>query len=179
MRAATLSLCELPPSCEPPEGCKDVHGMVVVLVSLAHYTPPPLFVYPLALSQGAGKSFNLELCCKVMGVQPIIVSAGELEDELAGEPGRRLRERYRFAARYSLSAGVATCLIINDLDAGVGRYANTDVTINNQNVQGTLMAICDDPNKVCDLLCQPVGWWLQACQLECSRTTYEAGNSHE
>ena len=98
--------------------------------------------------QGAGKSFNLELCCKVMGVQPIIISAGELEDEWAGDPSKRLRERYRFAAQYAASTGTPTCLIISDLDAGVGRYANTQNTVNSQNVQGTLMAICDDPTQV-------------------------------
>jgi hypothetical protein len=32
-----------------------------------------------------------------MGVTPVTLSAGELEDEWAGEPGRRLRERYSFA----------------------------------------------------------------------------------
>jgi hypothetical protein len=47
--------------------------------------------------QGAGKTFNLELCLKKMGVSPVCLSAGELEDEWAGEPGRRLRERYSFA----------------------------------------------------------------------------------
>ena len=51
--------------------------------------------------------------------------SGELEDEWAGEPGKRLRERYTFAARYSASSGIATCLVINDMDAGVGRFANT------------------------------------------------------
>ena len=51
--------------------------------------------------------------------------SGELEDEWAGEPGKRLRERYLFAARYAASSGTATCLIINDIDAGVGRFANT------------------------------------------------------
>lgn len=47
--------------------------------------------------QGAGKTFSLELCLKKLGVTPVCLSAGELEDEWAGEPGRRLRERYAFA----------------------------------------------------------------------------------
>jgi len=47
--------------------------------------------------QGAGKTFTLELCLRTMGVMPVCLSAGELEDEWAGEPGRRLRERYSFA----------------------------------------------------------------------------------
>ena len=56
---------------------------------------------------------------------PYVALSGELEDEWAGEPGKRLRERYLFAARYTASSGIATCLIINDFDVGVGRFANT------------------------------------------------------
>ena len=44
--------------------------------------------------KGCGKSFNLELCCRDLGVFPIVVSAGELEDPVAGEPGALLRRRY-------------------------------------------------------------------------------------
>ena len=72
-------------------------------------------------AKGCGKSFNVELVCKKMGVQPIIMSAGELEDEYAGEPGRRIRERYRMASQTIRNSGIMSCLIINDLDAGVGR----------------------------------------------------------
>lgn len=52
---------------------------------------------PAPCSQGVGKTFTLELCLRRMGVLPVCLSAGELEDEWAGEPGRRLRERYAFA----------------------------------------------------------------------------------
>ena len=44
--------------------------------------------------KGCGKTFNLELACKAMKVYPIIMSAGELEDEWAGTPGRLIRSRY-------------------------------------------------------------------------------------
>lgn len=96
-------------------------------------------------AKGGGKSFNLELCLKQMGVQPVCISAGELEDEWAGEPGRRIRERYRFASRHAAATGEATCVIISDLDAGVGRFAHTGNTVNTQILQGTLMALSDDP----------------------------------
>lgn len=39
-----------------------------------------------------------------MGVLPVCLSAGELEDEWAGEPGRRLRERYAFAGAAAAAA---------------------------------------------------------------------------
>lgn len=83
------------------------------------------------------QSFNLELSLKLMGVRPIIISAGELEDEWAGEPGRRLRQRYRFAAKHTAGTGEGTCIIINDIDCGVGRYAHTGNTVNTQNLQAS------------------------------------------
>jgi hypothetical protein len=49
-----------------------------------------------------------------------------------------MRERARGGARQ----------IINDLDAGVGRFHDTQTTVNNQMVSGTLMNLCDDPNQV-------------------------------
>jgi hypothetical protein len=98
-------------------------------------------------AKGCGKSFQTELVCKAMGVQPVIMSAGELEDEYAGMPGRRLRERYRTASQIIRNSGVMSCLIINDLDAGCGRFKNTQVTVNNQIVMGTLMNLCDHPER--------------------------------
>ena len=43
--------------------------------------------------KGCGKTFNIELACKKMGMTPIVTSAGELEDSTAGEPGAMLRRR--------------------------------------------------------------------------------------
>jgi len=98
--------------------------------------------------KGCGKSFNLELCCKKMGVVPIMVSAGELEDEEAGRPGLIMRERYRTASDLIRKQGVMACMIINDLDAGVARFTGRQYTVNNQIVQGTLMNLCDNPHSV-------------------------------
>ena len=99
-------------------------------------------------SKGCGKTFNLELACKALGVHPVVMSAGELEDEWAGEPGRLIRRRYRHAAEIMKVRGKATCLIINDIDAGVGWFKQTQATVNTQMVMGTLMNICDHPNFV-------------------------------
>ncbi|PRW61229.1 ribulose bisphosphate carboxylase oxygenase activase [Chlorella sorokiniana] len=98
--------------------------------------------------KGVGKTFTLELCLRQMGVLPVCLSAGELEDEWAGEPGRRLRERYAFAARHMESTGEPTCLVISDLDAGAGNFKDTQRTVNTQNLQGELMNLCDNPHSV-------------------------------
>ena len=98
--------------------------------------------------KGCGKSFNLELACKAMGVTPIVTSAGELEDENAGEPGRLIRQRYKRAGELLRRTGVMSCLIINDIDAGIGWFKDTQQTVNNQTVCGTLMNLCDHPELV-------------------------------
>lgn len=95
------------------------------------------------------------------------MSAGELEHEWAGTPGRLIRERYRRAAEITKVRGKLSCLVINDIDAGLGtqqdarhtlclpgarnltgHFENTQVTVNNQMVVGTLMNLCDHPNRV-------------------------------
>ena len=98
--------------------------------------------------KGQGKSFQTELVFKKLGVEAVIMSAGELESEWAGQPGKLIRERYRKASELSKVRGKLSCLMINDLDAGVGHFNNTQHTVNNQMVTGTLMNICDTPNRV-------------------------------
>lgn len=41
-----------------------------------------------------------------------------------------------------------SCLMINDIDAGLGRFGNTQMTVNNQIVVGTLMNLSDNPTRV-------------------------------
>ncbi|XP_058068036.1 ribulose bisphosphate carboxylase/oxygenase activase, chloroplastic isoform X1 [Magnolia sinica] len=84
----------------------------------------------------------------VMGIEPVIMSAGELESERAGEPGRLIRDRYRTASQVVENKGKMSCLMINDLDAGLGRFGNTQMTVNNQIVVGTLMNLSDNPTRV-------------------------------
>ena len=99
-------------------------------------------------AKGQGKTFQLELACRTMGITPVVMSAGELEDEEAGLPGLIIRERYRAAANLMKRAGKLSALIINDLDAGVGRMGDNQYTVNNQMVMGTLMNLCDHPERV-------------------------------
>lgn len=97
--------------------------------------------------KGQGKSFQTELCFKKLGVEAVVMSAGELESERAGEPGKLIRERYRKAAELSRVRGRLSCLLINDIDAGLGHF-DAQMTVNNQIATGSIMSICDNPNKV-------------------------------
>ncbi|XP_068647085.1 ribulose bisphosphate carboxylase/oxygenase activase, chloroplastic [Aristolochia californica] len=98
--------------------------------------------------KGQGKTFQTELIFRAMGIEPIILSAGELESERAGEPGKLIRERYRTASQVVQNQGKMSCLMINDIDAGLGRFGNTQMTVNNQIVVGTLMNLADNPTRV-------------------------------
>ncbi|CAA6662323.1 unnamed protein product [Spirodela intermedia] len=98
--------------------------------------------------KGQGKTFQTELIFRAMGVEPIIMSSGELESENAGEPGRLIRQRYRTSSQVVQNQGKMSCLMINDIDAGLGRFGNTQVTVNNQIVVGTLMNLADNPTRV-------------------------------
>ncbi|KAG2493553.1 hypothetical protein HYH03_008367 [Edaphochlamys debaryana] len=98
--------------------------------------------------KGMGKTFQTELALKKLGAETVVMSAGELEDEWAGTPGKLIRERYRKASEMSKVRGKMSALLIHDIDAGLGHFDHVQVTVNNQIVIGTLMNICDNPNVV-------------------------------
>ncbi|XP_057808045.1 ribulose bisphosphate carboxylase/oxygenase activase 2, chloroplastic-like [Salvia miltiorrhiza] len=98
--------------------------------------------------KGQGKSFQCELVFSKIGINPIMMSAGELESGNAGEPAKLIRQRYREAADM-IAKGKMCVLFINDLDAGAGRFGgSTQYTVNNQMVNATLMNIADSPTNV-------------------------------
>ncbi|KAJ7520340.1 hypothetical protein O6H91_19G001800 [Diphasiastrum complanatum] len=112
----------------------------------------PSIKVPLILGiwggKGQGKSFQCELVFSKLGINPIMMSAGELESGNAGEPAKLIRQRYREAADI-IKKGNMCALFINDLDAGAGRMGGTtQYTVNNQMVNATLMNIADNPTNV-------------------------------
>lgn len=112
----------------------------------------PSIKIPLILGiwggKGQGKSFQCELVFSKLGINPIMMSAGELESGNAGEPAKLIRQRYREAADI-IKKGKMCVLFINDLDAGAGRMGGTtQYTVNNQMVNATLMNIADNPTCV-------------------------------
>jgi rhodanese-related sulfurtransferase len=140
-------LSGIPNGLKPPSRFLDIVAVHLVRNLLATTGAIPGASCPLVLGiwgeKGVGKTFNLELSLKAIGALPIVISAGELEDEWAGEPGRRLRERFEFAHRHQKITNELTCIVIHDLDIGVGRYSGIQNTVNSQNFQGTVMALCD------------------------------------
>jgi ribulose bisphosphate carboxylase small subunit len=99
--------------------------------------------------KGEGKSFQCELVFEKMGIEVLRMSAGELESPDAGDPARLIRLRYREAAELIRVRGKMCVLLINDFDAGAGRFdGGTQYTVNTQLVHGTLMNIADRPTDV-------------------------------
>ncbi|PKA51973.1 Ribulose bisphosphate carboxylase/oxygenase activase 2, chloroplastic [Apostasia shenzhenica] len=124
----------------------------IVVHIVKNYMDLPNIRVPLILGiwggKGQGKSFQCELVFIKMGINPIMMSAGELESGNAGEPAKLIRQRYREAADI-IRKGKMCCLFINDLDAGAGRMGSTtQYTVNNQMVNATLMNIADNPTSV-------------------------------
>ena len=99
--------------------------------------------------KGEGKSFQCELVFERMGVEVTHISGGELESPDAGDPARLIRLRYRETAELIKVRGKMCVLMINDLDAGAGRFdEGTQYTVNTQLVNATLMNIADNPTDV-------------------------------
>lgn len=118
-----------------------------------NYLDLPQVKVPLLLGihgrKGEGKTFQCELVFKRMGVEVVYISGGELESPDAGDPARLIRLRYREAAELVRVRGCMAVLMINDLDAGAGRFDRmTQYTVNTQLVNNTLMNIADNPTNV-------------------------------
>ncbi|MGB7251074.1 MAG: ribulose bisphosphate carboxylase small subunit [Phormidesmis sp.] len=118
-----------------------------------NYLDLPRVKVPLLLGvhgrKGEGKTFQCELVFQKMGVEVVYISGGELESPDAGDPARLIRLRYREAAELVRVRGCMAVLMINDLDAGAGRFDRmTQYTVDTQLVNNTLMNIADNPTNV-------------------------------
>jgi ribulose bisphosphate carboxylase small subunit len=118
-----------------------------------NYLAIPGIRVPLILGvhgrKGEGKSFQCDLVFEKMGIEVTHISGGELESPDAGDPARLLRLRYRETAELIRVRGKMCAIMINDLDAGAGRFdEGTQYTVNTQLVNATLMNIADNPTNV-------------------------------
>lgn len=94
---------------------------------------------------GEGKTFQLEYVLNKLNIRIIDISGGELENENAGFPAEILRSEYKKAS----DANEPTVLVINDIDAIIGKWGNlTQYTVNRQNIYVQLMSFCDHPYEV-------------------------------
>ncbi|MCX5962414.1 MAG: ribulose bisphosphate carboxylase small subunit [Cyanobacteria bacterium] len=118
-----------------------------------NYLNLPNVKVPLILGvhgrKGEGKTFQCDLVFEKMALSVVQMSAGELESPDAGDPARLIRMRYREAGEMVKVRGKMAVLVIQDIDAGIGRVDQmTQYTVNTQLVNGTLMNIADTPTNV-------------------------------
>ncbi len=131
-----------------PVGCKIMTCATSLPIIIDHLTTPSQPPPQQQGGKGQGKTFQCNLAYKKLGINPIVMSAGELESGNAGEPAKLIRQRYREASDI-IKKGRMCSLFINDLDAGAGRMGeSTQYTVNNQMVNATLMNIADNPTNV-------------------------------
>jgi ATP-dependent 26S proteasome regulatory subunit len=99
---------------------------------------------------GEGKTFQCEYVLKRMGVKRFLISGGQLDSPLAGEPAHLVRQYYVQASE-SIRGGECSLavVLINDIDTGLGSLGETGYfTMNQQTMFGELMHLVDYPNSV-------------------------------
>jgi hypothetical protein len=128
-----------------------------VVRTLAEGTGPLLL--GISGPPGIGKSFGVKTILHDLGVKPILVSSGRLEDAEAGAPARLIRQSYLFASRLvagttgtrpAAGMGVGAppqpaVVLFEDVDTGLGDWGETSYTVNRQTAIAELMALADRP----------------------------------
>lgn len=105
---------------------------------------------------GEGKTFQVEMICKELGIAQQVISPGELESENAGAPGQLLRRQYLLAGADSID-GPPGVVVVHDIDTILGDWGNlVQYTVNRQVVYAQLMAFCDFPTEVAGQRCRRV-----------------------
>lgn len=90
-----------------------------MIVTLSSNYPQYIFILNIYLflgiwgGKGQGKTFQTELIFRAMGVEPVIMSAGELESEKAGDYYDHFKENYVFCAFLSQSLKSSKFLLIS------------------------------------------------------------------
>ena len=99
---------------------------------------------------GEGKTYQCEYILKDMGVKRFLVSGGQLDNPIAGQPSAFIRQTY-IRASQSIRSGEASLavVLVNDVDTGLGTWGKSEKhTINQINVFGELMHLVDYPALV-------------------------------
>lgn len=107
--------------------------------------------YPLILAivgrPGMGKTYQLRNYLNAVDVSIFSISAADLESDRAGEPAKLLQQKY-IEASSSISNGIPTVLLIDDIDTTLGEWENHTGTVNHQNILAFLMHIADNPHFI-------------------------------
>ena len=99
---------------------------------------------------GEGKTFQIEQILKKMGVKRFLLSGGQMESPIPGQPAHLVRTTYIQASENMRGGGCSLAVVlINDVDTGLGSVGEMGrYTINQQAVFGELMHLVDYPGAV-------------------------------
>lgn len=99
---------------------------------------------------GEGKTFQVENILKNMGAKRFLISGGQLDSPISGQPAQLIRTTY-IKASESIRGGESTLavVLVNDIDTGLGSWGDMGkYSINQQTIYGELMHLVDYPNTV-------------------------------
>ena len=99
---------------------------------------------------GEGKTFQCDQILKKMGVKRFLLSGGQMESPIPGQPAHLVRTTYLQASENLRGGGCSMAVVlINDVDTGLGSVGEMGrFTINQQAVFGELMHLVDYPGSV-------------------------------
>ena len=107
--------------------------------------------YPLILGifgpPGNGKTFQLRSMLRKLDVSVHSISAADLEDERAGQPGKLVVTTYVIAAT-EIAKGQPAAIVIDDFDTTVGEWEKNTGTVNHQQVIAQVMHLADNPTQL-------------------------------
>ncbi|WP_254174448.1 AAA family ATPase [Planktothrix pseudagardhii] len=127
----------------------EVVSLHMIKNALPEQTNPPLFK-AIVGPPGEGKTYQLDLILKQMGVKTFLISGGQFESPEAGAPAQMIRNKY-IQAGLAIDKGEckAAAIVINDVDTGLGNWGElVQYTVNTQTICGELMHLADFPNDV-------------------------------
>ena len=99
---------------------------------------------------GEGKTFQCENILKNMGVKRFLLSGGQMDNPISGQPSRLIRDYY-IRASDAIQRGECSMavVLINDIDTGLGSWGDAaEFSLNQQMLFGELMHLVDYPTQV-------------------------------
>ena len=106
-------------------------------------------IFALTGPFGTGKSVTTIEALYRLGVKVFVLAASAMENRYSGVPADRVFSIYYQAAQHVDETGQPAAVVIDDLDMGVGEFANvSQATTNTQMVITALMEIADHPTMI-------------------------------
>ena len=125
-----------------PEFKRQVFSHLYLNVTASPDDSTPLFLLIYG-PPGEGKTFQLRHCLREFEIDQHAIDSTTVENPKAGQPDRDIRQRFHDAVVNITQTGRLGCLVIEDVHLLLGRYGDTQYTMNLQHVLSQLMLFAD------------------------------------